>query len=260
MTKCVVHQSGVVEFPNAFTVDPDAVAQWMELRRTCEPDDYTVNDDGNFVNRGGYVFTPEQYQSSPSRFLNLEPEGEDTTFLESILDVMYKCVLEYIYIFPTVAQSIWWRTDGQVASYKDGQGMGPHHDRAIEYIPGDIPASEAPIHNERTGSIVLQKAEEGGQLLFPINKTIINGEAGTVILYPSNYIGSHAVAPVTRGERLSYLEFYGQGTPGGYEGNAPAQQSWFSALLDPETGQRPMGGQSGHERGEIAGDPPPAES
>ena len=93
-----------------------------------------------------------------------------------------------------------------------------------------------------------------------INKTIINGEAGTVILYPSNYIGSHAVAPVTRGERLSYLEFYGQGTPGGYEGNAPAQQSWFSALLAPETGQRPMWGQSGHERGEIAGDPPPAES
>ena len=142
MTKCVVHQSGIVEFPNAFTVDPDALAQWMELRRTCEPDDYTVNDDGNFVNRGGYIFTPEQYQSSPSRFLNLEPEGEDTTFLESILDVMYKCVLEYIDIFPTVAHSIWWRTDGQVASYKDGQGLVyPKPDK--ETLDRNFPADQA---------------------------------------------------------------------------------------------------------------------
>ena len=258
MTKCAVHQSGIVEFPNVLEIDPGELAQWMELRRACEPDDYTIDDDGNFINRGGYIFTPEEYQSSPSRFLNLEPEGEDTTFLESILEVLYKCVIEYIDIFPTVAHSIWWRTDGQVAAYRDGQNMGPHHDRAIEYKPGDVPDCEAPIHNEITGSLILKKAEEGGQLMFPVSKTTINGEAGTAILYPSNYVGAHAVAPVTEGERLSYLEFYGQGTPGGSEEGTA--QTWFSQLLDPETGQRPMWGQSGHERGEIAGDPPPAQS
>ena len=61
MVSYVVHNGGVVEFPDVMNIDPDALAAWMELRQECEPSDYTLNEDGNYVNRGGYTFTPEQY-------------------------------------------------------------------------------------------------------------------------------------------------------------------------------------------------------
>jgi hypothetical protein len=36
---------------------------------------------------------------------------------------------------------------------------------------------------------------------------------GTVVFYPSSYIGSHSVGTIVGGERISYLQFYCQGTP-----------------------------------------------
>ena len=77
----VVHHGGIVEFPDVFNVDPDVLDNWMSLRRECEPSDYTINDDGNYVNRGGYTFTPEQIESTPTRFLTPTPDGEDLTFM-----------------------------------------------------------------------------------------------------------------------------------------------------------------------------------
>ena len=226
----VVHHGGIVEFPDVFNVDPDVLDSWMSLRRECEPSDYTIDDDGNYVNRGGYTFTPEQIESSPTRFLNLTPDGEDLTFYNEIRDVVYECLVEYVHIHPSVWRSIWWRVDGQVACYKNGQGMGSHSDREIEYTPGETPSTEAPIYNEITAALILKKAEEGGGLEFATSKTSINPEVGTGVMYPCNFIGAHAVNPVTAGERISYLEFFGQGTPPGGQGTG---QEWFSELINP---------------------------
>ena len=240
MVNHIVHDGGVVEFPDVMNVDPDTLAAWMELRRECEPPDYTLNEDGNYVNRGGYTFTPEQYAGSPTRFLNLTPDGEDATFHDQIRVVMYDCLTKYVQEYPSVARSIWWRTDGQIATYADGQSMGGHQDREIEYTPGQIPASEAPIFNEITGSIILQGSETGGHLNFAVTSASLPPRTGTAVFYPSNYIGTHAVTPITEGERISYLEFYGQGTPpgGAGTGESGTGQVWFSNLINPHTGNQ----------------------
>lgn len=235
MVEYVVHNGGLVEFPDAMEIDPDVLNAWMELRRECEPEDFTLNEDGNYVNRGGYTFTPEQYAGSPTRFLNLTPDGEDTTFHDQIRAVMYDCLVKYVEEYPSVARSIWWRTDGQIATYKDGQSMGSHQDREIEYTPGEIPISEAPVFNEITGSIILQGCGEGGFLKFALDGTAVPPIPGTVVFYPSNYIGAHAVTSVREGERIAYIEFYGQGTPPGGQGTG---QVWFSSLINPHTGNQ----------------------
>jgi hypothetical protein len=235
MVSCVIHSGGLVEFPDAMEIDPNALNAWMELRRECEPEDYTLNEEGNYVNRGGYTFTPDQYSGSPTRFLNLTPDGEDTTFHDQIRAVMYDCLVKYVQEYPSVARSIWWRTDGQIAAYKDGQSMGSHQDREIEYTPGEIPISEAPVFNEITGSMILQGCGEGGYLKFALDGAAIAPTPGTVVFYPSNYIGAHAVTSVREGERIAYIEFYGQGTPGGGQGTG---QVWLSELINPHTGNQ----------------------
>ena len=105
--------------------------------------------------------------------------------------------------------------------------MGTHHDNGIEYTPGVNPENEHAIHNVITASIALNEGFSGGQLEFAHAGLSVRPPKGTAILYPSNYIGSHAVAPVLFGERYSYLQFYGQGTPKAANNAA----EWFPNLL-----------------------------
>ena len=82
----VVHHSGIAEFQDVIEIDPVVLDSWMSLRRECEPSDYTIDEDGNYVNRGGYTFTAEQIGISPTRFLKLTPDGEDLSFYNEIRD------------------------------------------------------------------------------------------------------------------------------------------------------------------------------
>ena len=223
--------NGIVIFQDVIEIDQDFLNEWVNRRRETEPEDFTINDDGNYVNRGGYIFTPEQYQSAPGRILNLYPEGvtnEDKNFVEMLDNALYECLLAYIGIFPEVAPSVWWRSPGHVATYKDGQHMGSHHDNGVEYVPGTTPDVEQAIHNVITGSICLNDDYTGGELQFSNNDASMCPPAGTVVMYPSNYIGAHSVLPVDEGNRYSYLQFFGQGTPRHPEGET---MEWFPNLL-----------------------------
>jgi hypothetical protein len=223
--------NGIVVFEDAIEIDQDFLNAWVSRRRETEPEDFTINEDGNYVNRGGYIFTPEQYQSAPGRILNLYPEGvteEDKNFVEMLDNVLYECLLSYIEIFPEVAASVWWRSPGHVATYKDGQHMGSHHDNGVEYVPGTTPEQEQAIHNVITGSVALNEDYLGGQLQFSTSGISIRPPTGTVVLYPSNYIGAHSVLPVDEGNRYSYLQFFGQGTPKSLQGET---MEWFPNLL-----------------------------
>ena len=46
----VEHAAGIVEFMDAVEIDQDELDAWMLLRQECEPSDYTLNEDGNYVN------------------------------------------------------------------------------------------------------------------------------------------------------------------------------------------------------------------
>ena len=168
--------------------------------------------------------------SAPGRFLNLLPVNvtdEDRAFVESLDDALFDCLQRYIQIFPEVAQSVWWRSPGHVATYVKGQHMGTHHDNGVEYTPVVNPENEHAIHNVITASVALNDNYSGGQLEFPHAGLSIRPPTGTALFYPSNYIGAHGVAPVIFGERYSYLQFYGHGTPKAANNAA----KWFPNLL-----------------------------
>ena len=101
--------NGIVEFREAIEIDNEFLLGWLERRRENEPNDYTIDEDGNYINRGGYKFSPEEYLSAPGRFLNLLPENvtdEDRAFVEALDDALFYCLQRYIKIFPEVAQSV----------------------------------------------------------------------------------------------------------------------------------------------------------
>jgi len=210
----VDHGYGVVEFRNAVRIDNNFIDQYMHRRELCEPLDYTIDEDGFYVNRGGYRFTKAQIEEAPRRYLNLitaESPEEDVAFYRDIETAISKCINAYRGIYPEVYDCVRWRTDAHIACYPPGAGMGMHHDNAI----GKAGKNENPIFNVLSMSLILSDRCEGGELELKYANKVFKPENGTLIIYPAGFLGSHAVRKVTSGLRISYLEFFGHGSVSG---------------------------------------------
>jgi len=201
---------GIVEYENVADIDSDYLEGWLERRRLQEPNDYTLQSDGTYMNRGGYVFTEDQVNASPGRLLRLKVNcsDEDLAFAEKLENVTALCISEYFNIFPEAQRSVWWRADPHVATYKPGGYMGYHHDNLV----GAGSESEKAIYSVLTASIILKDQCSGGDLGFKYIDKHFAPKAGTAFVYPAGFLGTHEVCPVTSGERISYLEFFGHGT------------------------------------------------
>ncbi len=235
------HGCGLVIFPDALQpeLDQEWLDGWVLRRQQQEPEEYVdrrvrtdmheeyiIDEDGNYINRGGYKFTPEQFMQAPGRLVGLKhgADEEDLAFVERIDALLAECLRVYMRLYPEVRTSIWWRTPSHVAMYGPGMNLGPHSDQNYERGndewnlglgsgEGDRPVTEFPIHNVVTTSIVLKDECEGGELFFPHAGVTRKLGPGSVAMYPSSYTGAHGVKTVTAGERISYLQFYCQGTP-----------------------------------------------
>ena len=214
---CAKHEDfgyGIVYFPNILNIDDGFLDEYMKRRNELEPQDYYIDEDGFYVNRGGYRFTKEHAEAAPHRFLNLTPPDcpqGDIDFHQQIEEALSKCINAYKGIYPESADCIHWRSDGHIASYGPGAGMGMHHDTAI----GRANGNENPIFNVLSGSLILSDRCTGGALSFRFIDRAFTPVKGSAILYPSGFLGSHAVENVVTGRRISYLEFFGQGTRSG---------------------------------------------
>lgn len=206
---------GIVEFPDvAKEIDDSFVDEWLARRRQTEPSDYTINADGMYVSRGGYLFTKRQIMQAPERYMNLSPSDgprEDVAFHEYLQQVMFWCIHSYTGIYPECKDAVWWGADGHVAVYEEGGQMGVHHDTAV----GGATGNENPIFLTVSGSLVISDRCEGGDLYFSHIGKSFAPQKGSAILYPSSYMGAHGVSPVLSGTRIAYLEFYGHGTRSG---------------------------------------------
>ena len=249
------HPSGLVIFDGAAEIDQDFLDGWIERRseitagltgkndrRVKNIEDYTIDEDGNYVNRGGYKFTPEQFKTTPLRLVGLlyDATPEDTAFVNYLDGVMAKCLEEYIRIYPEVKTSIWYRTPSHAAVYTEGQEIGPHSDQAVERRGSNSkywglgnadqdskPVNEFPTRTVVTASIVLRDCEEGGELKFAHAGVTEKAATGTAVFYPASYVGSHQVLTITKGSRVSYLQFYCHGTP--IEGQQETHvDSWYN--------------------------------
>lgn len=216
------HGFGVIEFPEAVSIDQSFLKEWTERRRAEQPDDYVLQEDGTYLNRGGYSFTAEQIAEAPRRILKLGGgDKDDVDFYQTIFDGMTRCVEQYQELFPEVTPCVWWRTYPHLAIYEVGGNMGFHHDNLV----GDGEKSATSILTVLTGSMVLNDDFEGGDLVFKYPEISLAPKAGGAVIYSAGYLGTHAVEPVTSGSRISYLEFFGHGhNEGGQDFTKPASE------------------------------------
>ncbi len=204
------HGFGVIEFEDFFKFNRAELNGWIERRFAEQPEDYTLQDDGSYLNRGGYRFEAKDIESSPRRALHLTAKCDeaDLQIFQQIYNAVGEAVDIYMKAYPDVKKSVWWRTDPHLAAYGISAGMGFHHDNLV----GDGEESEASTQNVLTASLVLDDECEGGELAFRYPECVLPPKFGSVIVYSSGYLGTHAVFDVKSGRRVSYLEFFGHGT------------------------------------------------
>ena len=212
--KIVTHPSGVIEFQDALSIDHEYVVGWLDRLRENEPDEYVIDENGNYVNRAGYIFTAEHVAVSPQRYLDLATSEEDKQFVDDMDAAAHGCLLQYLVNFPEARGSVWWKSPLHVVKYESRQGMGSHSDNQIKLTPSNDFNNEHPLNNSISASIILLADCEGGELNFAHANISLKPSAGSVIMYPSNYIGAHEVASV-EGLRVSAVQFFCHGTPKG---------------------------------------------
>lgn len=136
-----------------------------------------------------------------------------TSFLRKMEKSTYADLLFYIEKYPDVLTSIWWKVTGHVAAYKTGSSLGPHSDNDVNYSPKNIPIDQTSVHHTVSSVTVINDEFEGGEIVFPYLDLEIKLEKGDVIFFPSNYIATHRIKEVTDGMRLSYVSWFGHGSP-----------------------------------------------
>lgn len=163
-------------------------------------------------NDGGYEIEQEHISKLPIRFNGLSYGSEFTKKITTLInDGIYRCLIEYCRSFPIAIECIRWRTDGQIASYSVGQMMGPHSDCALPYDEAGNILNTFPLHNTLTGSMALNDDYEGGAVGFRPWGITVKPKIGSVLIYPSSFVGCHEVEPVVSGVRNSYLQWFCQG-------------------------------------------------
>jgi predicted 2-oxoglutarate/Fe(II)-dependent dioxygenase YbiX len=169
-------------------------------------------DSNTSTNDGGYMVEPEHASKLPIRFHGLSDGSESVKNTTAMIDAgMYRCLVEYCRSFPVAIDCIKWKTSGQIASYSAGQYIGPHSDCALPYDENGNILNSFPLHNTLTGSMILSDGYEGGEINFKPWGITISPKIGSVLIYPSSFMGCHEVMPVTAGRRDVYLQWYCQG-------------------------------------------------
>ena len=244
---------GTVVFENALEIPQNEVLphidslknKWREQNFT-----YVYDSEGNpvhAVNNGGFVYSLELASASPTRVQDLQH-----SFFKTCDDAIYQALLEYIEIFPSILQCLWWKSGGHVLCYDKGGRLGFHCDNDINYRYGDSPQTEHATRNVVSALVYLNDCVEGddeqrdfsfsgGHMKIPYFDIDIKPKAGTIVLMPANYIGAHEIMEVTGGCRYSYLTWFAQGSPDEARGIKPKVQAewldtsgqwWLTSLVE----------------------------
>lgn len=242
---------GTVRFVGALEVPQDDVLAYLvreKLRWKKENFSIIKDDNGNpihAVNKGGFIYDLEDIDRSPVRIQKLEHE-----FFRVCDETIYKCLLEYVEIFPAILQSLWWRSTGHVLCYEEGAALGFHSDNDVNYRYGAEPREQHATRNVISALAYLNDSTDdesvpysfsGGHMEIPYFDIDITPRAGDIVLMPANYLGAHLIKPVTRGSRYSYLSWFAQGSADEHRGIAPRVsetyyhndgQWWLNTILD----------------------------
>ena len=233
---------GIVLFEEALKIDEDLVYRYMDYLRSTNKEThfFEKEDSADLANTSGYKFRKNDVDSSPERFIQTVTNNTPKEFVDLIQlyeDTLYKCLVEYCKLFPVAVEAISWRSRGSIATYKDGQFIGCHSDSAVPCVIGEMPANQNAIHTTLTASLVMNSDFVGGELGFRLWGTVVDVGIGSILYYPSTYIGAHEVLPVTSGERIVYLQRFchghpGVGMPGVHDNSLMSGNQWLPSLRD----------------------------
>lgn len=230
------HGGGVVSFDNVIDVDQVFLKEYVSWLQEKEETIFTyVEKDGitSAVNKTNFKFELSDVLKAPERFATYGRTltEEQKRFMQACTDGLYKCVVQYCLLYPEVTPSIWWKTSGHIAGYNNGRGIGPHCDDTIQFEFDEMPKNEFPIHNTLSSALYLNDCVEnedqlngenftGGHIKFKYTGLDYMPKAGSAVVYPSNYIGTHEVTAVTKGSRYVFLEFFAYGIPKSADGTS----------------------------------------
>jgi hypothetical protein len=233
---------GIVLFENAFDVDTELVSQYMNYLRSTneEVHFFDTKESSEAVNTSGYKFDKNEINLAPERFIRTVTNDTPKQFvdlIQSYEDTLYSCLVEYCKLFPVAVEAITWRSRGSIATYKNGQHIGPHSDSSIPCAVGEMPTNQIALHTTLTASLVMNNEFEGGEIGFRAWDKVVHINAGSILYYPSTYIGAHEVLPVTSGERIVYLERFCHGHPGigmpeVHDNNLMSGNQWLPMLKE----------------------------
>ena len=222
---------GVICFPNAIDIDQDLVIPYLSsLKQKAIEEDYTIVEENGVpayaVNRSGHRYSIPDIQTSASHIMNFLDQNspkELHLFFEKCENVMYNSLLKYIEMYPMILRNLWWRTLGHVLAYGPGSDMGLHNDNDVNYQVDLEPDLQLATRNV-VGMIIylnssVEKKEDivkyeynNGEICFPYAKAKHTPKAGDVLIFPSNYLGTHEIKPCYNGSRYAYIGYFAQGS------------------------------------------------
>jgi len=224
---------GIVLFENVVNVDQDTILPFIaSLKEKAIKEDYTIiYDDADkplyAINRSGHRYVVEDILKSSSHIMNFVDENTPNdiiNFFDQCEKIFYQGVLNYTTIFPMILTSLWWRTQGHILAYGPGSAMGLHSDNDVNYQPGFEPDLQVATRsvvgtiiylNDSVNTISDFNKNEylGGEIYFPYANITYKPKTGDMLMFPSNYLGSHEISPCKEGSRYAYIGYFSQGSP-----------------------------------------------
>ena len=224
---------GIVLFENVLGVDQDIVLPYIaSLKEKAIKEDYTIiyDDDKKplyAINRSGHRYILEDIEKSSSHIMNFVNENTDKQIIDFFTlceKAFYQGALSYASVFPMILPSLWWRTQGHILAYGPESAMGLHSDNDVNYQPGFEPDLQVATRSVLGMIIYLNDSVEtideiknyeylGGEIQFPYAGITYKPKTGDMLMFPSNYLGSHEVFPCKNGNRYAYIGYFSQGSP-----------------------------------------------
>ena len=245
---------GVIVFEDVIDIDQNFLSEYISWLKANSDDTFTyLEEDGikYAINKTGFKFKLEDIILAPQRFVNtkgiglgIEVPKKYTDFVDSLESAIYDSIVEYCCYFPDAATTAWWRPNGHIAGYQDGQRIGPHCDDQVPFEWGKITGNQVSMHNSSSINLYLNESVEfedqlndfnyfGGEINFPNINYKWRPKIGSVVMYSSGYLGRHEVLPVTAGQRYAYLSVASYGTSfdqGEYVGQPNGNKIWMENL------------------------------
>lgn len=229
-----IYPMGIILFKNVLPMnDKDFIIDFAKsLRLKALKDDFTIINDefGNpdyAINRSGHRYSLEDIDISCNHIMNFMSDDLDEKYFDFFTDcenAMYTCMLRYVEQFPMMLPCLWWRTQGHIVGYGNGGRFGKHCDNDVNYQPGAEPDQQLAIRNVLGGLIYFNNSVSddtqlkekndyvGGEIYFPYADFTYSPKAGDILMFPSNYLGTHMVKECTLGERYAYVGYFAQGS------------------------------------------------